>query len=178
MMLIKILTSRKFYIYTCVIIYTCVLLTCLFLGYNSSQENCSQETICADLNFSNRVLLFTKLLINNEKCIIQNYGGIFSIGLLSIASIIRNASAFGFVLGAAIQNGNYLQIFSHVFPHSFEAIAYLLACADSAYLGIIVFLKIICNYQLKIKFSLYVIRFLYYLVITALAALVEAFISI
>lgn len=177
-MFTRILTSRKTYIYISYILYSSFLLVFLILGYNYSQDNCDQETLCVNLSLNDRIQLFTKILLNNEKNILLTYCGIVTFGLVPLISIIRNASTFGFILGTAINNGNIQQIFYHTFPHSFEVIVFLLACADSIYLGVAIFLRISHTYNSTINSSVYIKRLVLYLIFTAIAALIETFISI
>lgn len=177
-MLIRILTLRKTYIYISFVLYSSILLVFIFLGYNYSQDNCSQEALCVNLSFDDRIHLFLEILLNNEKNILLTYCGIFTFGLIPLISIMRNASAFGFILGAAINNGNFLQIFYHTFPHSFEVIVFLLACADSIYLEVAIFLRITHIHNSIINSSVYIKRFILYFMFTAIAALIETFISI
>ena len=121
---------------------------------------------------------FKHIVANNEKMLLLNYTGAFSLGLSPVILTSFNGFIFGSYIGVYSNYMSMDKILKYTLPHSFELIAIIFSGGEGLFIGISLILCLLGYKKIKdINLKKIAVHFIFCTVIIILAAFVEAYIT-
>lgn len=121
---------------------------------------------------------FKYIAANNEKVLLLNYTGAFSLGLSSVVLTAFNGFTFGSYIGVYSNHMSMDTILKYTLPHSFELVAIIFSGGEGLFIGISLILCLLGYKKIKdINFREIAFHFMFCTVIIILAAFVEVYIT-
>lgn len=165
------------------ILYVCTFCAFVYMGIHAvgSCKGQMNTIVNIDNKFPKSsqkdVEMFIYILQNNINSLFLNYLGIVTFGFYSVLSIFKNAGVFGYVFGSSIVTNGLNFSLVHTLPHSFELIPIILSASDGLYLGVNIGWNLIIVNNKNLELFVFLKRLCLYLILIALAAFFEVFIS-
>ena len=120
---------------------------------------------------------FSRIALNNFKCILLNYVGILTFGLSSTFSLFRGASMSGYIFGSSIVSNGFLYSIYKILPHAFELWAVISSASESMHIGFAFFSKCMNRRIIKVDFHKTLNIFILNTIIIIISAFCEVYIS-
>ena len=178
----NVVLKRSTYVYISTFIYVCAFFVFAYIGFRFGNYEIIGNTSAATVNQNSLFCTisdytFKGILLNNEIYITKNYLGIFTCGIYPVILLSFNAGLFGMIAGKTVVENGLVFVLIHTLPHCFELVAVVLAAADSMFLGIFLFSKYFHYHNREINYKTYILNFVLYTIIIAIAAYCEANVS-
>lgn len=151
------------------------------IGYNVKmriEDVCSDHLSNLNVVNVNRFDQFLSIYKNNMYVLFYNIIGSLTFGILSIVSLLYNGFFLGQLFQQILKSNGLLSVFPYFLPHSFELIAIVWSSCIGIQLAYVIYNYMFTSEKVLINNRSIAIQILLCIIIIALAALVESYVSI